>query len=87
MHKCDNRACVRPDHLKIGTQIENMHDMTSKGRRAGRKHKRVYAKLTESQVLEVRSSTETHAGLARKFDVGVGAIVNIRKGKTWAKLK
>lgn len=31
-HKCDSRACVRPDHLFLGTQKENVHDMMAKGR-------------------------------------------------------
>lgn len=32
MHICDNTACVRPDHLKLGTQRENIYDMISKDR-------------------------------------------------------
>lgn len=35
-HKCDVRACVNPDHLFIGTQKDNISDMTAKGRRRGR---------------------------------------------------
>lgn len=34
LHRCDNRACVRPDHLFLGTQRDNFEDMVAKGRAA-----------------------------------------------------
>ncbi len=30
MHLCDNPLCINPDHLKVGTQMDNMHDMIKK---------------------------------------------------------
>jgi hypothetical protein len=33
-HSCDTPACCNPDHLFVGTQKDNLHDMTDKGRRA-----------------------------------------------------
>lgn len=35
MHTCDAPACVRPDHLRLGTQRENLRDAVAKGRWAG----------------------------------------------------
>jgi len=32
LHACDNSKCVRPDHLFLGTQLDNIKDMNSKGR-------------------------------------------------------
>ena len=68
-HHCDNRKCCRPDHLFLGTNNDNRQDMKSKGRaptgkRNGsvthpekvlRGSKHGYSKLTEEQILQMRS--------------------------------
>jgi hypothetical protein len=85
-HSCDNRWCVNPDHLSIGTDQTNVDDMFRKGRdnRAGRRfppHPK--RKLTDSDIISIRSSTDSLETLARRFGVWKRAIQNIKKGVTY----
>lgn len=75
LHRCDNPGCVRPDHLFLGTQAENIQDMINKQRHGytgspgERNHQ---AKLTRDQVAEIRrrfNDGETRADLAREFNL------------------
>lgn len=89
LHRCDVPCCVNPDHLFLGTQLENMQDMAAKGRaRGGTKggSKHYLAKLTEGDVRQIRqlALTSKHADVAAAFNISrsnVGLIVN---RKAWA---
>lgn len=86
LHRCDYPPCVRPDHLFVGTQADNMRDMISKGRRAA--HGR--QALTASQVIEIRrlyaAGGTTYSKLGVLFGVGSSAINHIVHRRTWANL-
>ena len=84
LHKCDNRACVNPAHLFLGTRLDNVRDMISKGRNnppRGATHPK--AKLRESDVLSIRQSPLTSAALARQYGVTHKAIAFIRERVNW----
>lgn len=84
LHKCDNPGCVNPDHLFLGTQTDNMSDMTAKGRRAflrGSSHGR--AKLMEADIVAIRSSSETAQALADSLGVSRRLVNLIRQRKIW----
>lgn len=84
-HKCDNRICVRPDHLFLGTQAENMEDMRIKGRTT-RGEKNENAKLTEQKVKEIRLLNDrgmTIREIADKFNVTEECIKSVIARKSW----
>jgi hypothetical protein len=100
LHKCDNRKCCNPDHLFLGTNDDNMRDKCQKNRQSkGKKHsdsiipqtprgeKAPSAKLTEQQVLEIRSKykkwTYGSKRLASEYGVRFQTILGIVNRKYW----
>lgn len=84
MHSCDNPRCVNPSHLSLGTQCENQKDKWRKGR--GWTHKGTShwsTNLTEDQVREIRSSTETQKSLGERFGMKQSSISAIVRRKSW----
>jgi len=54
-HKCDYPPCVRPGHLFLGTQLENIHDSMRKGRQVGRPRVRPRKRVVPTTTPEIRS--------------------------------
>lgn len=127
-HTCDNRSCVNPAHLFLGTQKDNIQDAVQKGRMAkglkngsytrpdrrargdrhgsrihpeslprgdrhysrlhpeklsrGEKHSN--SKLTESQVLGIRSEKGSQRGVAKKYGVSYTTVRRIIRRETWS---
>ena len=86
-HKCDNRKCVNPEHLFLGTHQDNMDDMNKK-QRCDYSHVKGAisgsAKLTEIQVKEIKQSNSPVTFLAKKYNVSKSTVSLIKKGKRWS---
>lgn len=82
LHLCGNPACCRPDHLVLGDQKENMRHMKEHGRSLIG-HKNHATKLTEAQVLDIRSSSLTQQQLANIYGVARSLISMIKTRKVW----
>ena len=86
-HRCDVRDCVRPIHLFVGTHVENMIDASEKGRmsgngnRSGENHG--MAKLTNANVVDIRSSKESTSAIAARLGVSWWTVNRVRRGVRW----
>lgn len=96
LHRCDNPACVNPDHLFLGTQADNVHDMHSKGRlgnsapknpAAGERSPR--ALLNDLAVVDIRARFKPRGmggnarTLAFEYGVSVDLIHKVVARKCW----
>lgn len=89
-HTCDNPICCNPNHLFVGTALDNAADMMAKGRHTpspqpGESNPR--ALLTEVQVAEIRDriarTLDTNTLIAADYGVSHSTISLIRRGKSW----
>lgn len=77
LHACDNRTCVNPDHLWLGTHGDNNTDRAKKGRS--------HSVLCETDVMLIRdlAVTQSHGAIARWFGVAQPTISRIMDGTGW----
>lgn len=84
-HICDVKRCINPEHLFLGTRLDNVRDMWNKGREIkGEKHK--LALLTDDAVREIRATPRgprTIVQLAEKYGVSQAAIKHARYRQSW----
>lgn len=88
LHRCDNPPCVRPDHLFLGTHVDNMEDRQRKGRTrsaVGVEHRN--AILDDDKVREIRSllaAGEYPRDIGPRFGVRAITVYAIKYGRTWS---
>ena len=90
-HSCDNRRCVRPDHLFQATQSENLADMVRKRRGQTAHGVARRRQLTAEDVREIRrqhaAGETTYAVLAERYGLSRIAVQHIALRHTWRWVK
>lgn len=88
LHTCDNRRCVNPNHLYLGSKKENGIDSSIRQRYPDRKgESAARAKLTTQQVLAIRArcvAGENKSAIARDYGVTNTHVCGIASRKAWA---
>lgn len=86
LHSCDNRLCVNPAHLRLGTHYENIADATARNRWAkGERHGMCkFSESTVRKIAEAILSGQPTMGIAKKYGVSAPTVSDIRHGTRWA---
>lgn len=92
LHKCDNKLCVNPQHIYIGSKKDNSVDAYSRGRMDHVKHpaceNHPMAKLKPEHVEEIRSvigrfKSGQRSEMAIRFGVSPATISDVKAGLSW----
>jgi hypothetical protein len=87
LHRCDNRPCCNPDHLWLGTYLDNVRDAVAKGRHRGADGGggNAYAALTDEQAAMVMAlrGIKPWRDVAAEFGASYRVITDIWRGRTY----
>lgn len=85
-HRCDNRKCVNPSHLWVGSAGMNNADRHEKGRSRGARlpgATNPMSKLTDDDIRAIRSLSTNLKETARRYGISFQTVSNIRRRHTW----
>jgi hypothetical protein len=84
LHKCNNRKCVNPDHLYLGTHQDNMNDMV-RDKRSNKPYgeRNGKSKITTEQAKRIKESPGSPMVISREMMVSIHIVRDIKRGITW----
>jgi hypothetical protein len=86
LHKCDNRLCVNPVHLFLGSHIDNMRDMIRKNRQAkGSKNGRSKLTISDIQIIRdiAKQKKSSSTVIGNRFKINPSYVRHIIRGDFW----
>lgn len=83
-HKCDNRICVNPNHLELGTKADNVKDMTE---RHYKPHNRKFTHNDITEIKLLRQSGMLYKDIANKYKCNKRTIERIFTGQYYSSVK
>lgn len=84
-HRCDNPRCVRPTHLFLGTEADNLGDMALKGRHlyGERNTKHVLTEAEVHRIFDLSDAQWSQHKIANEIGIGQAHVGRILRGLRW----
>ncbi|WP_394118326.1 HNH endonuclease signature motif containing protein [Xanthobacter lutulentifluminis] len=88
LHRCNTPSCVNPDHLYLGTNLDNAADRIAAGtqarppRKIGEDHG--YARLKEDEARQIKFGSLSASECAKVYSVSIPTVYAIRSGRNWS---
>jgi len=86
LHKCDNPLCINPEHLFLGTNLDNVKDKMKKGRHRNNTPKgegHWWAKLNNELVIKIFLDKGSQHKIADFYNVSQSTVSEIKRGVRW----